>query len=908
MKQYLVLLIALLFASSVPVQGQGLTFLKTKGQAIVNANEDTVYLEGMGLGGWMVMEGYMMQTAAFANPQWRLQEKIDSLVGRQVRDSFYNAWLDNHVTKRDIDSLKSWGFNSVRVPMHYNLFTLPIEEEPINGVNTWLTKGFDLVDSVVTWCKQNEMYVVLDMHAAPGGQGQDAGISDYNPAKFSLFEAPANQDKAAALWKQLAMRYADEPYVAGYDLLNEPNWPLPGGTLLRKVYQQMTDSIRSVDTTHILFIEGNWFANDFTGLTPPWDDKIVYSPHKYWSFNDPGSISFATSLRDQYNVPLYLGETGENSNTWFTEAITLYTDAKMGWAWWNMKKIEDIKGPLQILKNQGYQDLLDYWNGNGPQPSVADATAGLMGIAEQAKIENCFYQRDVPDAMFRQIYNMETIPFEETHLPGKVYAANFDLGQNGAAYKDNVVATYHLNTGNFTAWNTGWSYRNDGVDIESSQDTMNALGYTVGWLDANEWMMYTVEVDTAGTYDINVRLAADNSNGKFRLEGDGADLTTSIEVASTGGWQAWADVTVNDIVLEAGTNKIRFFMEEPGFNLSSFDFIRTGATTDLPTEFLMAVTADEQTVTLTLNKPLAAPIPATPADFDMVVNGSSVTILQAQLDASNPRIITFTVDASFVNSDVIEISYTGTQIQANDGTSLATFTLEEVENRIPVISAVPGRVEAEDFFFQQGISLETTSDVGGGQNVGFLDPGDYMDYYIQVGQAGTYTVEYRTASNGGEGSLELQLVNGNGNVSILDNANFQNTGGWQTWVTTSGSVNLPAGRQHIRVLITDAPFNLNWMEFSAPTSIDGQSLQGVRMYPNPSTGMVQLEGVVTRPQDLHIRVLNPMGQTLQQQRLSSVSNLQMELDLSAYPSGTYLIHLQMEDGSHYTQRIVKTGN
>ncbi|MEY2925215.1 MAG: hypothetical protein RLZZ337_1765, partial [Bacteroidota bacterium] len=308
--------------------------LTTKGKAIINQNQDTILLRGMGLGGWMVQEGYMLQTAGFASPQHQIKAAIQNLIGKANTDTFYEAWLSNHVRKNDIDSLKSWGFNSVRLPMHYNLFTLPIEDEPVAGENTWSTKGFELTDSLISWCAQNQMYVVLDLHAAPGGQGKDAAISDYDDTKPSLWESKANRDKTVALWHKLAARYANEQWIAGYDLLNEVNWDLPGGIALKNLYKEITDSIRTVDTNHILFIEGNWFANDFTGLTPPWDDKIVYSPHKYWSKNDVATMQWVIDIRNTYNVPLYLGESGENSNVWFRDAIRLLEDLDIGWAWW----------------------------------------------------------------------------------------------------------------------------------------------------------------------------------------------------------------------------------------------------------------------------------------------------------------------------------------------------------------------------------------------------------------------------------------------------------------------------------------------------------------------------------------------------------------------------------------------
>ncbi|RMG16333.1 MAG: glycosyl hydrolase family 5, partial [Bacteroidetes bacterium] len=409
------------------------SFLRASGKAIVNETGDTVYLKGMGLGGWMLQEGYMLQTAGFANAQYQIRQKIEALLGQADTDAFYEAWLANHVRKIDIDSLKAWGINCVRLPMHYQLFTLPVEEEPVAGQHTWRDKGFELTDSLISWCRQNQMYVILDLHAAPGGQGMDQGISDYDPTKPSLWESQANRDKTVALWVKLARRYAGEPVVAGYDLINEPNWQMTGNTPLRDLYYRLTDSIRAVDQRHILFIEGNWFANDFTGLTPPWDDNLVYSPHKYWSTNDQASIQWVLDLRERYNVPLFFGECGENSNTWFRDAIRLFEQHQIGWAWWPMKKVESISGPLSVKKNAGYQALLDYWSGNGSPPTAVTAKAALMQLAEDLKLERCVYQKDVIDAMFRQVQSDEAVPYTTHPIPGTVYVADFDMGPVGVA-------------------------------------------------------------------------------------------------------------------------------------------------------------------------------------------------------------------------------------------------------------------------------------------------------------------------------------------------------------------------------------------------------------------------------------------------------------------------------------------
>lgn len=169
-------------------------FLHTEGQHIVDGNGKNVLLRGLGLGGWMVQEGYMLQTGNFAGSQHIIKQKIKDLIGEEKTKLFYDAYLANGVTKRDIDSLSAWGFNSVRLPMHYNLYTPPIEDEK-NGEITWIEKGFRMTDDLLKWCKENKMYLILDLHAAPGGQGNDANISDYDTTKPSLWESEANQKK-----------------------------------------------------------------------------------------------------------------------------------------------------------------------------------------------------------------------------------------------------------------------------------------------------------------------------------------------------------------------------------------------------------------------------------------------------------------------------------------------------------------------------------------------------------------------------------------------------------------------------------------------------------------------------------------------------------------------------------------
>ncbi|HNW52677.1 MAG TPA: cellulase family glycosylhydrolase, partial [Bacteroidales bacterium] len=390
----LVLLVLVLLFSSTEIMAQG---LKASGKKIVDDKGNEVILRGMGLGGWMLQEPYMLDMSGFAGTQWQIKEKIETLIGTINTEAFYDKWLANHCTRRDIDSLASWGFNSVRLPMHYNLYTLPVEDEPVDGENTWLDRGFAMTDSLISWCKANHMYVILDLHAAPGGQGKDAAISDANPAKPTLWESTANRLKTIALWRKLAERYANEPWVGAYDLINEPNWSFTSGgnqngcsenqnAPLRQMYIDLTNAIRQVDTKHMLIIEGNCWGNNYNGIFPLWDNNMALSFHKYWSNNDQGSISGIVGLRNTYNVPIWLGESGENSNGWFTDAIQLVENNGIGWAWWPLKKIGSVVNPLTIVKTNDYQVLLNYWNNGGTAPSVSFAVNALMQIAENLKI------------------------------------------------------------------------------------------------------------------------------------------------------------------------------------------------------------------------------------------------------------------------------------------------------------------------------------------------------------------------------------------------------------------------------------------------------------------------------------------------------------------------------------------
>lgn len=555
-----IIFIILISSSFLSTQG----FLKVSGKTIVNGNGTEVLLRGMGLGGWLLPEGYMLKTSGFADAFWQMKQHIKDVVGQQNADSFWTAYRKNFVQRKDIEALAQMGFNSVRMVLHWEFF--------MDG-NGWKTEGFAFIDSVLQWCKENNLYVILDLHAAPGGQSAN-NISDYNPSFLSLWESEANRLATVRLWKKIAERYKDEPWIGGYDILNEPAWDLGSGNVpLRNLYVMITDSIRSVDTNHIIFVEGNWYATDFSGLTPPWDANMVYSFHKYWNATDAASIGNFLSLRNSTNRPLWLGESGENSNTWFTEVITMLEANNIGWAWWTYKKFDAINGPFSVPITPEYNNLLRYWRGEIGIPTVATAMKGLMDMAEGLRLENCIYNAGVIDAMFRQVYDATTKPFKEHIIPGKIFAVDYDFGRYNVAYKDTDYKNTSGSAGG-ASWNSGGQYRNDGVDIEKCTDT-ETNGYNVGWTATGEYLTYTANIAQSGKYKISVRVASNQSGGIIGVNVDnGAQQLLNVPI--TGGWQTWQTYDVGTFNIVAGTHTLRLSFYFGGFNVNYLETTYTG--------------------------------------------------------------------------------------------------------------------------------------------------------------------------------------------------------------------------------------------------------------------------------------------------------------------------------------------
>ncbi len=189
-------------------------FAHTRQKDIVDANGKALHLRGTNLGNWMVPEGYMWTFEGGPQSAREIEGLVTELLGPDKAVSFWHQYRESYITRQDIHVLLGEaGFNSIRIPLHYKFF------------ETDNSEGFTLLDQVIQWSRLEGLYVILDLHAAPGGQtGTNIDDSDGYPW---LYDSPQEQAHLIAIWQRLARHYKDNPTVLGYDLLNEPIPPTP---------------------------------------------------------------------------------------------------------------------------------------------------------------------------------------------------------------------------------------------------------------------------------------------------------------------------------------------------------------------------------------------------------------------------------------------------------------------------------------------------------------------------------------------------------------------------------------------------------------------------------------------------------------------------------------------------------
>lgn len=510
---------------------EALTFLRTQGHDMVDESGRKVLLQGVGLGNWMLPEGYMWRFGDQGDRPRKIEKLMSDLIGPENAAHFWSQFRAGYITEADIAKIAELGFNSVRPALNARLFLTEGE----NAV--YVQEGFQWLDNLVSWCRKHNLYVIIDMHGAPGGQ-TGANIDDSPNDEPGLFMDPKNQDRLVDLWVKIATRYQDEPTVAAYDLLNEP---LPGRTgaaekykaLLEPLYKRITAAIREVDKRHMITLEGADWANDWSVFTTPFDGNLSYQFHFYcWDrptkLND---ISRFVERRKTLNAPVWVGETGEKDNVIYWATMQYFEANNIGWSFWPWKKMDATNGPCSITPPQGWDAIREYSRG-GAKPTPAEAQRTFDQLLQNIRLENCVMYPDVVNAIFRRV-------------PGRVEAENY--GHDGLNQSYFVKDTAQLSK----------LYRpSEPVPVEPIGSGGRGRGNSQQGirLGEQEWTAYTIRSLTARDYSAVVRAKAD-APATIELTLNGHIQELSIPRGD------WTELSLKAVPLARGANRLKILVK-----------------------------------------------------------------------------------------------------------------------------------------------------------------------------------------------------------------------------------------------------------------------------------------------------------------------------------------------------------
>src|SRR5229473_3353760 len=282
-----VVLLALFFLVLVPRANA--QFAHTDHKQIVDPAGKPLLIRAINLGNWLVPEGYMWLFEGGPQSPNEINALVLELLGPEGSAAFWQKYRENYITHEDIALLHRVRFNAIRVPLHYSLFESDAAE------------GFKLLDRLIAWSRAENLYVILDLHAAPGGQ---TGTNIDDSAGYPwLYQSPQEQEHLVAIWRRLAAHYRDEPALLGYDLLNEPIPHLPKlaalNSSLEPVYKNVAGEIRKVDARHILFLGGGQWDSNFSVFGKPFDANVAYTFHKYWTAPDESVLRPYIDFRER---------------------------------------------------------------------------------------------------------------------------------------------------------------------------------------------------------------------------------------------------------------------------------------------------------------------------------------------------------------------------------------------------------------------------------------------------------------------------------------------------------------------------------------------------------------------------------------------------------------------------------
>ncbi|MDP4209291.1 MAG: cellulase family glycosylhydrolase [Bacteroidota bacterium] len=503
------------------------SFLHTEGQNIVNEQGKRVLLQGVGLGNWMLPEGYMWKFGEHGDRPRKIEKIVADHIGQEKADKFWKAFRRNYITEADIKRIAELGFNSVRPALNARLFLTEGEN------NQFVDEGFELLDNLIKWCKKYHLYVIVDMHGAPGGQtGQNIDDSPNN--KPELFSDPKNEDLLVKLWVKIAEKYKDEPTVAAYDLLNEPLPERTGAAEQYKdrlvpMYQKLIAAIRTVDKKHMFTLEGYNWANNWSVFNKALDSNMFFQFHYYcWDRPDNlNDISNYLKKQQQLNTPVWVGETGEKNNAIYFATTQYFEKHNIGWSFWPWKKMDTQNTPYSIKSPDGWKEIAAY-SRNGKDITATDAEKIFNQLLENIKLENCVYFPDVVNSLFRC-------------APLKLEAENYGHDGYLKSYfvKDTLAMSAH------------YRKKEPVKVVVINNDEHSLISGQVVELGAGEWTAYKIKSTKKAEYNVSLQLKAIDSPSSITVVINGK--STNLKVEQT----EYSELKLNPQAFKQGENDIK---------------------------------------------------------------------------------------------------------------------------------------------------------------------------------------------------------------------------------------------------------------------------------------------------------------------------------------------------------------
>ncbi|MGL1958265.1 MAG: carbohydrate-binding protein [Colwellia sp.] len=794
----------------------GLSKLHTDANKWVNADNETVILKGTNLGNWLLHEFWMMNQSANTEvvDQCTLEAKFDERFGFDERERLLDLFRDNWIKDRDWDIMEDFGLNVIRLPFVWNV----IEDE--NNPKTLRSDAWQYIDYTIEQAEARGMYVILDLHGAVGAQGWNdhSGCADKN----EYWSTPEYQERTIWLWQQIAERYKDNNTVAAYGILNEPWGTDPKN--LAEVMITLQKEIRKTDAEKIILMPGYYSGIDDYGHPDDFGGtNIAFEMHFYPGIFDDLGASYETH-RDW----LACGESG--------------TD---GVCYWNTK-MEGLASPLLIgefqtwaqfdlefggeLTRATYDKFAEYhwaatnWTyklltGSGGQSSWGMVTNKKLagGLVTSANTWACIGW----DSSFAESCNLGAEPLLVNGEGEQTYYLVAKFGTNSGGSLDISL---------------------DKLSITDENGNNGVINGDFG--SADNWTTWTASA--APTIDFNATnsdiLPTGAEGAVLRMTGSTNETTTEINggiyqaVTLTGGKNYTVSGVFKDNASSNSWAEIYLISDEPidGSDIEPKESLPSVDFANAPIEDIEAIFQLYGTVEYEVHQPLltamtaAEPsklytLPAPPTDLVIVVNETSVKLTWAANQEED--VIGYNIYRSVNNNSsyellaekVSEINYIDEtiddaniyyyKISAIDNEDISYSSNEVVSGMLTI--ELPGVIQAENWSDMSGFEAEETSDIGGGGNIGFADPDDWLEYSVNIATASEYLIEYRLATENGSEGFTVSIDD-----TVIDTVVVAATGGWQTWLTQSNTVTLPAGEHTFRLDAIGNEWNLNWISLS----------------------------------------------------------------------------------------------